>query len=239
MQEVCWLMGVHKSRTSAYHPQCNGLVERQNRTLQDMLTGYVSQHQHDWDRWVNLVAYAYNTSVHSATGYSPYGMVFGRLARTPLALDLGLPLKNPCSQHEYSESIRRNLQSVAEVARQNLASSRNRYSKSDSLQNDSWAPLAPGQSVWLRRPKNWKFGGRWIGPYQIISRQGVNYKLRSKTGTYLVVHHNQVKTCTIPFNRGEPYCPVREAEEIEMVCMPREERPEIQNAPLNRPPRLR
>ena len=239
MQEVCCLMGVHKSRTSAYHPQCDGLVERQNRTLQDMLTGYVSQHQHDWDRWVDLVAYAYNTSVHSATGYSPYEMVFGRLARTPLELDLGLPLKNPCSQHEYSESIRRNLQSVAEVARQNLASSRNRYSKSDSLQNDSWAPLAPGQSVWLRRPKNWKFGGRWIGPYQIISRQGVNYKLRSKTGTYLVVHHNQVKSCTLPFNRGEPYCPVREAEEIEMVWMPREERPETQNAPLNRPPRLR
>ena len=38
-----------------------------------------------------------NTSVHSATGYSPYEMVFGRLSRTPLELDLGLPLKNPCS----------------------------------------------------------------------------------------------------------------------------------------------
>ena len=56
-------------------------------------------------------------------------------------------------------SIRRNLQSVAEVARKNLACSRNRYSKSDSLQNNSWVPLAPGQSVWLHRPKNWKFGG--------------------------------------------------------------------------------
>ena len=118
-----------------------------------MLTGYVSQHQHDWDRWVDLVAYAYNTSVHSPTGYSPYEMVSGRLARTPLELDLGLPLKNPCSQYEYSASIRRNLQS-AEVARKNLACSRNRYRKSDSLQNNSWVPLAPGQSVWLRRPKN-------------------------------------------------------------------------------------
>ena len=202
MQEVCCLMGIHKSRTSAYHPQCDGLVERQNRTLQDMLSGYVSQHQYDWDRWVDLVAYAYNTSVHSATGYSPYEMVFGRIARTPLELDLGLPLKIPCSEHEYSASIRRNLQSVAEVARKNLACSRNRYSKSDSLQNNSWVPLAPGQSVWLRRPKNWKFGGRWIGPYQIISHQGVNYKLRSKAGKDLVVHHNQVKACTIPFNKG-------------------------------------
>ena len=71
MHEICCLMGVHKSRTSAYHPQCDGLVERQNRTLQDMLTSYVSKHQHDWDRWVDLVAYAYNTSTHASTGYSP------------------------------------------------------------------------------------------------------------------------------------------------------------------------
>ena len=118
MQEVCCLMGNNKSNTSAYYPQCDGLVERQNCTLQDTLTGYVSQHQHDWDCWVNVVAYAYNTSVHSATGYTPYKMVFGHLVRTPLELDLGLPLKSPCSQHEYSESNRRNLQSVAEVTRQ-------------------------------------------------------------------------------------------------------------------------
>ena len=30
MQEVCRLMGTHKSRTTAYHPQCDGLVEHQN-----------------------------------------------------------------------------------------------------------------------------------------------------------------------------------------------------------------
>ena len=239
MHEICCLMGVHKSRTSAYHPQCDGLVERQNRTLQDMLTSYVSKHQHDWDCWVDLVAYAYNTSTHASTGYSPYEMVFGRLARTPLELDLGLPLKNPCSQHEYAALIRRNLQSVADVARENLARSRQKYSQPGNVKNSNWTPLLPGQSVWLRRPKAWKFGGRWIGPYKIISHQGVNYKLRSKAGKDIVVHHNQVKSCTIPFNKGEPHCPVREAEEIELTTMPREEVPENQTGPLHRPPRLR
>ena len=83
MHEIFCLMGIHKSHTSAYHPQCDGHVERQNRTLQDMLTGYVSEHQHDWDFWVELVAYAHNTSTHASTGYSPYEMVVGRLACTP------------------------------------------------------------------------------------------------------------------------------------------------------------
>ena len=98
MQEVCQLMGIHKSRTTAYHPQCDGLVERQNRTLQDILSAYVSDHQDDWDQWVSLAVYAYNTSTHESTGFSPYELVFGRIARTPLELDLDLPLKNPCSQ---------------------------------------------------------------------------------------------------------------------------------------------
>ena len=106
MQEVCQLMGIHKSRTTAYHPQCDGLVERQNRTLQDILSAYVSDHQDDWDQWVSLAVYAYNTSTHESTGFSPYELVFCRIARTPLELDLDLPLKNPCSQSEYIRSVR-------------------------------------------------------------------------------------------------------------------------------------
>ena len=77
----------------------------------------------------------------------------------------------------------------------------------------------------------------WTIPNHLSPRG--HYKLRSKAGKDLVVHHNQVKACTIPFNKGEPYYPVWEAEEIEMVSMPREEMPEVQNVPLNRPLRLR
>ena len=109
-------MGTHKSRTTAYHPQCDGLVERQNRTIQEMLSAFVSQHQDDWDIWVSVVAYAYNTSTHEATGFSPYELVFGRTARTPIEIDLGIPLKNPSSQLEYSQSVRRSLRSLKQSA---------------------------------------------------------------------------------------------------------------------------
>ena len=49
MHDICTLMGISKSRTTAYHLQCDGLVERQNRTLQAMLTAFCSQHREDWD----------------------------------------------------------------------------------------------------------------------------------------------------------------------------------------------
>ena len=51
----------------------------------------------------------------------------------------------------------------------------------------------------------WKFGGRWIGPFQIISRQGVNYKIRSMEGKDKVVHNNSLKTCVVPVDKGVPH----------------------------------
>eukprot|EP00794_Sanderia_malayensis_P002386 gene2386-biopygen1273 len=213
MQEVCDLMGIHKSRTTAYHPQCDGLVERQNRTLQEMLAAFVSSHKDDWDLWVDLAVYAYNTSRHESTGLSPYELVFGRIAKTPLELDLGLPLKNPQTHFEYSESLRTHLSSLQKIAQQNLARSRHDQ-RSRGPSHGNWTPLSLGQSVWLRRPKSWKFGGRWVGPYEIISKQGVNYKIRSKDGKDMTVHHDNVKPCTVPFKLGEPFCPVRETGEI-------------------------
>ena len=210
MQEVCQLMGIHKSRTTAYHPQCDGLVERQNRTLQNILAAYVSDHQDDWDQWVSLAVYAYNTSTHESTGLSPYELVFGRIARTPLEFDLDLPLKNPCSQSEYVRSVRANLQSFKQVAQLNLDRNRHRQKQLYDRQSRAWTPYSVGSSVWLRRPKSWKFGGRWVGPYQVISRNGINYTIRSKTGKDIVVHHNNIKKCAVPSSTGSPFCPVRE-----------------------------
>ena len=74
-----------------------------------------------------------------------------------------------------------------------------------------------GQSVWLRRPKSWKFGKRWVGPYRIQGKAGVNYVIRSKEGKDMVVHHNHVKACSIPFDEGETFCPVKESEEVEFL----------------------
>ena len=115
-------------------------------------------------------------------------MVFGRLARTPLKLDLGLPLKNPCSQLEYAALICHNLLSVADVARENLARSRQKYSQPGNIKNSNWTPLLPGQSVWLRRPKAWKFGGGGLGR--------INLFLIKVSTTNCVLKQGKTSSCT-------------------------------------------
>lgn len=48
-QELCKLLNIHKSRTSPYHPQSDGLIERFNRTLLAMLSLFVDDNQQNWD----------------------------------------------------------------------------------------------------------------------------------------------------------------------------------------------
>ena len=73
--------GVTKSRTTAYHPAGDGLVERFNRSLLQMLCAYVDQN--DWEQYLPFVLYAYRTAVHTSTGVSPFELMFGRCAHKP------------------------------------------------------------------------------------------------------------------------------------------------------------
>ena len=72
MKEICKLLNIRKTRTTPYHPQCDGLVERFNRTLLDMLATTTREHPFDWEDQIRKVCMAYNTSVHSSTGFTPF-----------------------------------------------------------------------------------------------------------------------------------------------------------------------
>ena len=69
---------------SAWHPQSQGSVERQNRTLVEMLKHYTSSDVFEWSTYVPHAVAAYNSSVHASTLYTPYELFFGRQMRLPL-----------------------------------------------------------------------------------------------------------------------------------------------------------
>jgi len=83
MTEVCRLLEIDKIRTTSYKPSTNGALERIHRTLNTMLGKIVSENQRDWDSHVAYVLAAYNATEHSATGYTPNMMVYGREMRFP------------------------------------------------------------------------------------------------------------------------------------------------------------
>ena len=68
VSEVCKVLGVVKTQTTPYHPQSDGLVERFNRTLLDILSTVAGERPFDWESHLCHLCLAYNTSVHPMTG---------------------------------------------------------------------------------------------------------------------------------------------------------------------------
>ena len=75
---------VAQALSTTYHPQTNGLVERQSRTLVSMLRIFCSRYMDDWDRHLSQVMGAYNSTEHSTTGISPHMMLTGHEKALPL-----------------------------------------------------------------------------------------------------------------------------------------------------------
>ena len=70
--------------TSAYHPQANGLVERQNRTIQVSMLKVLEGEQERWPDALQGVLLAFRTARHKSTGQTPFEMLYGRKALLPI-----------------------------------------------------------------------------------------------------------------------------------------------------------
>ena len=88
-QEMCKILGIHKTRTTPYRPQSDGMIERANQTIENMLSAFVSTNKRDWDEHIPLLMLAYRAAVHESIGVSPAEMVFGRPISLPIDLLLG------------------------------------------------------------------------------------------------------------------------------------------------------
>lgn len=72
MDDLYKQLGIERLRTTAYISCCNGMIERFNRTLADMIASYVTNQPNNYDSYLKYATFAYNTSVHSSTGYTPF-----------------------------------------------------------------------------------------------------------------------------------------------------------------------
>lgn len=79
-------------KSTAYHPQTNGLTERLNRTIADMLSMYVDLEHKTWDQILPYATCAYNTAPQETTRVTPFQLVYGRTVTA--TLDAMLPLHN-------------------------------------------------------------------------------------------------------------------------------------------------
>ena len=109
--------GIQKSRTTAYHPQGDGMVERFNRSLLQLLRCY-TETEDDWEEFLPLVLYAYRTAIHSTTHVSPFQLMFGRL---PTVTPFQRPYKFDTTT--YASHLQAKLQAMQDFVHTNLTKS--------------------------------------------------------------------------------------------------------------------
>ena len=81
---LCDLYGVQKLRTSPYHAQTNGQVERMNQTIICMIGKLEEDKKACWSKHLPELLLAYNTTRSAVTGCTPYYLLFGRWSRIPV-----------------------------------------------------------------------------------------------------------------------------------------------------------
>ena len=110
--ELCAIAKVDKVHTTPYHPMTNGMCERFNSTLCNMLGTMDTESKQDWKSYLGAMTHAYNCTPHVSTTYSPYYLMFGRHPRLPIDLQLGVSRDNVevvNSKTKYVQRLRKNL----------------------------------------------------------------------------------------------------------------------------------
>ena len=122
--ELCQLLEIRKTRTSPGHPRCNGQVECFNRTLVSMIKAYLKGQQREWDKHLGCLAAAYRATPHESTGLTPNMLMFGREARLPIEVILGIGTTSTgeevTSYGEYVNALKERMQVAHDLARKHL-----------------------------------------------------------------------------------------------------------------------
>ena len=94
------LSGTCRLRTTPYHPEGNGQCERMNQTILGMLRSLEESQKSKWKEHLSKLVHAYNCTKNSATGFSPYFLLFGREPRLPLDFILETPRQHAAISHQ-------------------------------------------------------------------------------------------------------------------------------------------
>ena len=78
LQVLSHSLGIKQVFTLPYHPQTNGLTERMNKTIKQVISAYVDPLHQSWDQVLPFVVHTYDTSVQTSTRINPFRALYGR-----------------------------------------------------------------------------------------------------------------------------------------------------------------
>ena len=182
LSEIYRLLQIRPIRTTPYHPQTDGLVERFNGTLKAMLRKVAAEEGRDWDRLLPYLLFAYREVPQASTGFSPFELLYGRNVRGPLDIlkeSWEADRRGPESVVSYILMIQDRLTQLRDIVHENLKDAQ-RTQKEWYDRHARNREFQPGDQVLVLLPTSTnKLLAEWRGPYPIERKiSSVNYEIR-------------------------------------------------------------
>ena len=177
-KQVMMLWGTKHFKSSAYHPESQGSLERFHQTLKTMIKAYCYEFENDWDEGIHFLLFAVRESCQESLGFSPFELIFGHNVRGPLKVlkEKWLSSSSDSDLLTYVSTFRSRLAKACEIAKSNLKQSQkkmkvwyNRRAKQRSFE--------PNEKVLILFPVvGSPLQARYHGPYVVERKLNeVNY----------------------------------------------------------------
>ncbi|UYV71905.1 hypothetical protein LAZ67_9001013 [Cordylochernes scorpioides] len=218
LQELTNKCGIKKNTTTAYHPQTNGLTDRLNRTIADMLSMYMDLDQKNWDEMLPFITFAYNTAKQESTGFTPFFLIHGWEAET--TLDAIFPYSSSPEGEEFIQNLGTRAEEARQIARHHIFKAQE-TNKTNYDARHTGKIYEPEDLVWIFIPIrrvgfSEKLLRRYFGPFRVTKKiSDVTYEVEavSEQG------RRQKKRDTVHFLRMKPYYdPSRQEDSSESEC---------------------
>lgn len=197
--ELYRMIGVKAIRTSPYHPQTDGLVERFNQTLKKMLKKVLAGEGRQWDVMLPYVLFAHREAPQATVGFTPFELLLGLEVRGLLDVlreDWTGEKDTEEDVVTYVSRVRERMEEAQEIVKQNSSAMQTKH-KEYYDRKARELNLDVGDQVLLLLPdSNKKFLAKWQGPYKITRKIGrVNYEIKmpDKGDRKQIFHVNLLK----------------------------------------------
>ena len=140
---LCYFLDIKRRLSTAFHPQTNSQIKRQNSTMEAYLRALVNFEQNDWARLLPMAEFAYNNAKNVSTSHTPFKFNYGYHPCVSFEEDT-----NHCSWSKTADKLLAKLQELMTICRENLhhAQELQKRAHDKGVKPKSYAP---DDKVWL------------------------------------------------------------------------------------------